>query len=89
MSDDMRAVMNTDRELWREREGDAYADSMFVTACGSIGINVGGHVIVKPLRDWFSLAAVMAEMIADSDDVDAGKLPRISAATLTRARQLT
>ena len=28
---------NTDRELWREREGDFYADSIHVTAQGSIG----------------------------------------------------
>ena len=29
----------------------------------------------------------LEEMVSDSDDVDDGKLPNISAATLTRARQ--
>jgi len=43
---------NTDRELWRERDGDFYADSIHVTQSGGIGINCGGHVIVMPLREW-------------------------------------
>lgn len=33
---------NTDKELWREREGDHYADSIHVTVTGCIGINCGG-----------------------------------------------
>lgn len=48
--------MNTDRELWRERPDDYYADSIHVTASGSIGINCGGTVIVKPVREWHALA---------------------------------
>jgi len=55
MNDD-EACLNTDRELWREREDDAYADSIHVTKQGSIGINCGGHVITMPLRDWHALA---------------------------------
>ncbi len=47
---------NTDRELWREREGDYYADSIHVTAQGGIGINCGGTVHVMSLRQWHSLA---------------------------------
>jgi hypothetical protein len=39
---------NTDRELWRERD----ADSIHVTARGTIGINVGGEVIEMSLKDW-------------------------------------
>ncbi len=50
-------VQNTDRELYRERPDDYYADSLHVTADGAIGINVGGHVIVKSLKDWFRLAS--------------------------------
>ena len=50
------AGKNTDRELWRERADDYYAPSLFVTEGGGIGINVGGSVIVKPVRDWHSLA---------------------------------
>lgn len=41
---------NNDRELWRE--GDFYSPSIHVTEHGGIGINVGGHVIVAPLRSW-------------------------------------
>ena len=46
------AKKNTDRELWREREGDYYADSIHVTQSGAIGINHGGLVIVAPLAQW-------------------------------------
>lgn len=48
---------NTDIELWRETRDDYYAPSIFVTQEGSIGINVGGLCIVKPVRDWHLLAA--------------------------------
>ena len=56
MSEQM-AVQNTDRELWREREGDYYANSIHVTAAGNIGIDVGGFVIVMPLARWHEFAA--------------------------------
>lgn len=52
-------ILNTDRELWRgpdEGNGSFYADSIHVTKGGGIGINVGGHAIVKPLRDWHAQA---------------------------------
>lgn len=48
---------NTDRELWREREGDFYAPSIHVTRRGGIGIDVGGTVYVKSLREWHRLAS--------------------------------
>jgi len=51
-----KAYKNTDRELWREREGDYYADSIFVTEQGAIGINHGGYVRVMPLSGWFEAA---------------------------------
>lgn len=54
---DTAGAKNTDRELWREREGDYYADSIFLTEGGGIGMNVGGHVIVKPIKDWVRLAS--------------------------------
>jgi hypothetical protein len=56
---DTTACLNTDREIWRgpdEGCGDYYADSIHVTKQGGIGINVGGRVIVMPLRDWHALA---------------------------------
>jgi len=52
----MEAMQNTDRELWRERDGDYYADSIHVTKGGGIGINCGGTVYVKPIREWHKLA---------------------------------
>lgn len=58
---------NTDRELWRERAGDYYADSIHVTEHGGIGINCGGTVFVKPLRVWHSLAADLARATAERD----------------------
>ena len=52
----MTASKNTDRELWRERDDDYYAASLFVTESGGIGMNVGGHAIVMPIREWHALA---------------------------------
>lgn len=52
-----QAYENTDREIWREREGDFYADSVHVTKGDGLGINCGGAVFVKPLREWHRLAA--------------------------------
>ena len=52
------ACENTDRELWRERFDDFYADSIHVTKDGGIGINVSGHVIVMPLQKWHALAKI-------------------------------
>lgn len=52
-------AQNTDRELWREREGDYYADSIFVTERGCIGINCGGHCYIMPLQKWHDLAAAL------------------------------
>ena len=48
----MEAYKNTDRELWRERAGDYYADSIHVTESGEIGINVGGRVLVATAQRW-------------------------------------
>lgn len=59
MIDDNQACKNTDREIWRgpdEGNGSYYADSIYVTVDGGIGINAGGRVIVMPLRAWHSLA---------------------------------
>lgn len=53
---DADAVKNTDRELWRAREGDYYAPSIHVTEHGGIGINVGGIVFVMTLEQWHELA---------------------------------
>ena len=49
-------AVNTDREIWRLSDGDSYIDRIFVTEGGGIGIDCGGHVIVKPVREWHRLA---------------------------------
>jgi hypothetical protein len=53
---DNTACENTDKELWRERDGDYYADSIHVTERGGIGIDCCGMVFVRPLREWHKLA---------------------------------
>lgn len=51
-------VQNTDRHLWPPViEEGAPHETMHVTAGGGIGINIGGYVIVKPMREWHRLAA--------------------------------
>ena len=46
-----------DRELWREVPGDYYSPSIHVTEGGGIGMNVGGWVIVAPVREWHRIGA--------------------------------
>ena len=58
---------NTDRELWREREGDYYADSIHVTETGGIGMNCGGYVVVQPIRKWHGTASELADANATID----------------------
>lgn len=47
---------NTETHLWPMPNDDYYADTVFATKDGSIGFNVGGYVITKPIREWFNLA---------------------------------
>jgi hypothetical protein len=56
MSDDQTVKINTDREIWRRVPGDYYSPRIFVTERGSIGIDVGGSIYVKPVEDWHALA---------------------------------
>ena len=52
MSEAVQPIGGPDRELWREKSGDFYSDSIHVTSDGGIGINCGGMVIVAPLKQW-------------------------------------
>ena len=61
MSAMQHPAKNTDRELWRESDGDYYSPSLHVTESGAIGMNVGGSVIVMRIRDWHALARQLAE----------------------------
>ena len=51
-------ALNTDRELWRKVPGDYYSPSVFVTENGSIGIDVGGLVLVAYVEAWFNAGKV-------------------------------
>lgn len=51
-----REMANTDTHLWPIVSETPYAPSIHVTAQGSIGINVGCLVIVKPIEEWHALA---------------------------------
>ena len=48
-----------DATLWVEPPATPFApqNSIILTANGGVGFQVGGVVIVKPLREWFELAA--------------------------------
>lgn len=50
-ADEAEAWLNTDKELWRESDS-YYSPSIHVTSSNGIGINVGGHVIVAPVKRW-------------------------------------
>ncbi len=70
------AARNTDRELYREREGDFYSPSIHVTQGGGIGFDVGGNVVVKPLREWHRIAASeMAWRIMAKQEAHYANLP--------------
>ena len=64
------AVVNTDRELFREQLGDRldpnnyYSPSVHVTQSGTIGINVGGYVIVMSIRSWHEAAQQSVQLTA-------------------------
>jgi len=51
-----KAQHNADKEVWREEPDNYYSPSLRVTQGGAIGIDVGGTVIVKTIRDWHRLA---------------------------------
>ena len=52
---------NTDKEIWREVEGDYYSPSIHVTESGGIGVNVGGYVIVAPVEEWHKAMRLIGE----------------------------
>ena len=56
MATEPKACENTDRELWREVPGNYYSAKLFITANGTVGIDVDGLVIVRPIRSWHALA---------------------------------
>jgi hypothetical protein len=60
MAETETPCLNTDREIWHEREGGAYSDRIFVTENGAIGINCGGMVVVQSVRAWHALATSTA-----------------------------
>jgi hypothetical protein len=88
-----QACKNTDREIWRERDGDYYADSIHVTEHGGIGIDCGGLVHVRPIRTWHALAnqsfAVekLTELVRYVLDDEPNLVPRASSACREHIRR--
>ena len=58
--------VNTDKEIWRKIPGDCYSPSIHVTEGGGIGINVGGHVKVAPVEEWFKLFQLNSEFVKET-----------------------
>jgi hypothetical protein len=65
------AVLNTDRELFREDTDDPagsyYENSVSVSPSGAIRMSVGGLVTSKPIAEWHHLAdapAIIAALLA-------------------------
>lgn len=50
----VQSKFGPDKEIWREVPDDFYSPSMHVTGNGLIGINVGGRVIVRSVREIHS-----------------------------------
>jgi len=55
------ANKNTDKELWREVKGDYFSPSIHIAWGNGVGMNVGGRVIVMPIRKWHKLAEQVLE----------------------------
>lgn len=49
--------INTDRELFRQIEGDYYSPSVSVTERGGIQMHFGGLVVGKSIEEWHSLVS--------------------------------
>ena len=61
----MRAAQNTDTHLFSEIEDDYYSPSCRMTKERTLGINVGGKVIIRSLREWFK--ALDEPILSDSE----------------------
>ena len=65
-------VENTDTHLFYEDPKDeGYSPSCHMTKDRKLGIQVGGHVIQKPLRDWHEQAYQLKNAEHDRDEWDA------------------
>lgn len=53
---DQTAKVNTDKLIYRADPDDFYSPSLHITADGALGIDVGGRVIVKPIKEWHAMA---------------------------------
>ena len=71
-----KTILNTDTELWREPQEngstDYYSNSIHHTSDNKLGINVGGHVIVKSLEDWHKLAQTTKP--TDTQELELGEI---------------
>ena len=51
MNEEKCGKKNTDKLLWVEDKDDPFSPSIHITEDNGIGINVGGKVIVLPIRE--------------------------------------
>jgi len=66
--DENQACENTDVEILRQHRAGFSEDTLHVTKDGALGINCGGYVIVKPIREWFRLATLEANFVFVMDE---------------------
>ena len=78
--EDNRAAKNTDKEIWRKVKDDYGSPSIHVTKEGSIGIDVGGFVMVAPIEKWhevfkknLELEGIERQKLDDLIDIQIGK----------------
>ncbi len=71
--DEMRAAKNTDTPLFSEIEDDYYSPSCHMTKTRELGINVGGTVFVRSLREWFK---AMNEPILSDNELNEAQMKR-------------
>ncbi|KKM63586.1 hypothetical protein LCGC14_1509930 [marine sediment metagenome] len=78
--EDNRAAKNTDKEIWRKVKDDYGSPSIHVTKEGSIGIDVGGFVMVAPVEKWhevfkknLELEGIERQKLDDLIDIQIGK----------------
>ena len=78
---------NTDKELFREVNGDYYSPSLHVTIDGLIGINVGGSVHVMSLREWHKRAESF--IVKTETTHNSGYMVRLAKAILSQIAKAT
>ncbi len=75
-TDEPQAVKNPDTPLFSEVDEDYYSPSCHMTKDRTLGINVGGAVIVKPLREWFQALYERDRPLLSDDEFNETQMKR-------------